>query len=763
MSDVPPRPTELARLAAELERHDQLYYGSAAPVLSDAEYDELKDRYERLADALGVPVEQRHQERPGSDHSEGFQTVRHDQPMLSLEKANTEAGAFVVEGEDVPIDRLPADRDLRKRTSYGKLEAWERARRKDLGLADGEALPLMLEPKIDGMSVSLIYEGGRLVRAATRGDGIEGDIVTAQVEASGAVPVTVAERARFEVRGELYLPRAAFDALNRALIEAGDKPLVNPRNGCAGMMKRKDAEVLRGKGVRSFLYFILPGAHRMALPASQAARLAWMSALGFRVHPGSALVHGMAEAYAACLRYTRIRATLDHDIDGMVVKLDDTAAWAGLGETEHHPRWGIAYKFPPERRTTVLKAVTVQVGKTGKLTPVAVLEPVLVAQTTVSRASLHNFAEVAAKDIRVSDTVVIQKAGEVIPQVVAVELDKRPADAVPVPWPSRCPTCATEVVEERRRDPSGKENVSHYCPNPACPDQVRERLRHFGSRSAMDIGGLGESVVDKLVSHLGIKKPDQLFSLKADQLAPLELEDDLNGTRRTFGPKNAQNLIEALTAAKNKGLAAVLSGLSIRELGEKMAADLAALFRDWSGLRDFAVSYLADDASARYRCSAFDGKKELVRLAIQMGLSVPEKSTVKSLHELFSTRGVFPIEGVNQTTADIIFPQLCAPAMLAVLDGLAEAGVSLNAKETASNLVAGVAGKTFVLTGVLPSLGRSEAEGLIKAAGGKTSGSVSKKTDFLVAGAEAGSKLDKARELGVAVIDEALFKRMLGQ
>jgi DNA ligase (NAD+) len=735
-----PRLADLARLRADLERHDRLYYAKAAPEISDVEYDDLKDRYERLADDLNIPAEERHQKTPGSDHSEGFQTVRHDQPMLSLEKANTEADAFVVPGEDVPIARLPVDRDQRKRTAWGKLEAWERARRKDLDLADGAPLPLVLEPKIDGLSVSLIYEGGWLVRAATRGDGVEGDIITAQVEASGAVPVTVRETARFEVRGELYLPRVAFEALNRALVAAGDKALVNPRNGCAGLMKRKDAAALRGLGIRSFLYFVPPGLHRMTLPASQAERLHWLTGQGFQVHPGTVRVDGMAAAYERCLAYVQVRPTLDHDIDGMVVKLDDTAAWARLGETEHHPRWGIAYKFPPERRATRLKAVIVQVGKTGKLTPVAELEPVFIAGTTVSRASLHNFAEVKAKDIRVGDTVVIQKAGEIIPQVVAVDATKRAKNAKPVPWPTHCPTCTTEVVEERRQDPSGKENVSHFCPNPACADQVRERLRHFGSREAMDIRGLGWAVVNVVVDKLGVRRPDHLFALTAEKLAPLELEADVNGTKRTFGQKNADNLVAALAAAKSQGLAKVLAGLSVNDLGAKLSEDLAGRFGSWDELLAFARAYVVGERAAV--------------LAVRKKLKAEDKADIARL-------GVTPLAGVDETTADTVFRQLIAPPMVAVLDGLAKAGVSLSAKKVVTNAVAAVMGKTFVLTGTLPTLGRSEAEGLIKAAGGKTSGSVSKKTDYVVAGDEAGSKLDKAKELGVAIIDEAELRRML--
>jgi DNA ligase (NAD+) len=761
MSAADPRTAELAHLAAELERHDRLYYAKAAPEVSDAEYDELKDHYERLADELGIPAAERHQRTPGDDHSEGFQTIRHDQPMLSLEKANTEADAFVVDGEDVPPERLPDDRDFRRRTAWGKLEAWERARRRDLGIAEQAPLPLVIEPKIDGMSVSLIYEGGRLARAATRGNGIEGDVITAQVVESGAVPLLVHERGRFEVRGELYLPRAAFIALNQALIAAEDRPLINPRNGCAGLMKRKDAEYLRGKGVRSFLYFVPPGLHSMALPERQARRLEWLTAQGFQVHPGVRVVDGIAAAYAACLAYTPERGRLDHDIDGMVIKLDDTSAYRRLGETEHHPRWGIAYKFPPERKATRLRQVSVQVGKTGRLTPVAELDPVFVAGTTVSRASLHNFAEVRAKDIRVGDTVVIQKAGEIIPQVIAVDPARRPRGARPVPWPTQCPTCGTAVVEERRADPSGKENVSHYCPNPACADQVRERLRHFGSRAALDIKGLGEAVIDKVVAKLGVSRPEQLFALSADQLAPLELEVDVNGNRRTFGPKNAQNLIEALAAAKSKGLAAVLSGLSIRDLGEKLAEDLATSFHDWPRLKGFAAAYMAGDPVARFRCSAFSGKEGLLELAQASGIAVPPKATVEILQQLFAERGVMRLEGINRTTADSIFRQLSAPSMVAVIDGLEAVGVSLVDARTPVRSVAAVAGKTFVLTGALPTLGRSEAEKLIKAAGGRTSGSVSRKTDYVVAGDEAGSKLDKAKELGVAIISEAELLALL--
>jgi len=741
MTAFDPSHKQLAQWSAELTRHDELYYRRAQPTVTDAEYDELKDRYERLADELDISADQRHQRTPGDDHSDGFATVRHDQPMLSLEKANTEADYFTVEGEDVVPERLPADEEFRRRTAWGKLERWERSRRKDLGLDTTAPLALTIEPKIDGMSASLVYEGGRLVRAATRGNGIDGDDITAQVRESGAVPVTVAETRRFEVRGEIYLPRAAFEALNRELVAAGDKSLVNPRNGCAGLMKRKDAEALRGKGARGFMYFVPPGLHAAVLPDSQWDRLVWLKKQGFSVHPGTVRCTGIAAAYAACLTFTEVRGTLDHDIDGMVIKLDDTATYDQLGVTEHHPHWGIAYKFPPERKATRLNAITVQVGKTGKLTPVAELDPVFVAGSTVSRASLHNFAELAAKDIRVGDTVIVQKAGEIIPQVVAVDLSKRPAGATTVPWPKVCPTCGTAAVEERRADPSGKENVSHFCPNPSCADQVRERLRHFGSRDAMDIKGLGPAVIDKLVAHLGVTRPDQLFALRIEQLSDLELDADASGTSKVFGPKTAANLIEALAGAKQRGLAHVLDGLAINGLGTKLSEDFAERFGNWPAIKAFASGYLA-------------GERGPV-LSIRKNLKKNEKEEAAAL-------GVVAMAGVDETTAETVFRQLMAAPMLAIIDGLAAAGVSLHGVQIQTRAVTGVAGKMFVLTGTLPTLARGEAEALIKAAGGKTSGSVSKKTDYVVAGEEAGSKLDKAKELGVAIIDEAGLRALLG-
>ncbi len=445
-------------------------------------------------------------------------------------------------------------------------------------------------------------------------------------------------------------------------------------------MKRKDAEALRGKGVRSFLYSVPPGGHEAALPASQWQRLAWLKRQGFATHAGAQRVAGMAAAYAACLAFTAERDRLDHDIDGMVVKLDDTRAYDALGVTEHHPRWGIAYKFPPERKATRLNGVVVQVGKTGRLTPVAELEPVFVAGSTVARASLHNFAEVAAKDIRVGDTVIVQKAGEIIPQVVSVVLARRPPGAVPVPWPERCPTCASAVVVERRTDPSGKENITHFCPNPACADQVRERLRHFGSRGAMDIRGLGPAAIDKLVATLGVVRPDQLYALRADQLEGLEVEPDANGVKRTFGAKSAANLVAALVESKGKGLAHVLAGLAIPNLGEKLSEDLAEHFGSWAQLRAFARDYLADEPRAALAIRKLVPKARLVAYAERAGVEVAEKATREDILKAMQAAGMRPLAGIDETVADVVFASLVNPAMAAVIDGLAAAGVGLESE-----------------------------------------------------------------------------------
>ncbi|MFW5752597.1 MAG: NAD-dependent DNA ligase LigA, partial [Planctomycetota bacterium] len=639
--------------------------------------------------------------------------------------------------------------------------------------------------------VAVVYVDGRLDMAATRGDGRRGDVITAQVRAVGAFPATIDCPGVLEVRGELYLPRPAFHVLNQRLEAAGGAPLVNPRNGCAGLMKRKQAESLRDSGVRAFVYAIA-WAEGAELPWSQGERLRWLGRQGFAIHPDAVGVIGIAAAYDHCLAAAAHRDSYDHDIDGMVVKLDDTRAHAALGATSHHPRWGIAYKFPPERRATVLRAVRVQVGKSGKLTPVAELEPVLLAGTTVSRASLHNFRELAAKDVRIGDTVVVEKAGEIIPQVVAVVDERRPPDAQVPAIPDSCPSCGAQTVSE---------DVFVYCPNPGCPDQVRERLTHFAGRAAMDIDGCGPTVIDQLIAHDLVRDPADLFALTREDLLRLE----------RMGPKRADNLLRALDRSRTRGLHRVLAGLAVRHLGLSTAEALARHFGSAAALRDFALRYAAGDPAVRAQIAASGritgikrGKADRLFPAIAAAAgSVRALADLRALDRVVSAPGVGPatwrlvadhfadpdalvdfaeryrdgepqardyiepagksIAGVDALTAGVIFAALATPVMGSILDRLAAQGVDLEASAppTQDAQSTAVVGRAFVLTGTLPTLKRSEAAAMITAAGGKVTSSVSRRTDYLVAGEAAGSKLTKARSLGVRVIDEAGLRDLL--
>ena len=686
---------ELEALASQIAYHERAYRGGE-PEIGDAEFDELFERYQSLADELGVAPEERLDRAPGVDHTEGFDQVVHRTPMLSLEKLSPARRDS--HGEPMPLS--------------DQLRAWWDRRRRDLELSDDADLELIVEPKIDGISVSLMYENGKLRRAVTRGDGKKGDDITRQVRAARAVP----ERLRgidgaIEVRGELYWPHERFRAYNQTLEAAGERTITNPRNGCAGLMKRKEPDGLDAAGIRSFLYQV-PWADGTTVPSSQHAILEWLARAGAPVYLSE--VHQTVDpndALAYCEAYDDKRAGLGFDIDGMVIKIDDIRHYDRLGGTDHHPHWAVAYKFPPERKATVLREISVQVGKSGKLTPVANLDPVFVAGTTVRRASLHNFVELERKDVRVGDTVWVEKAGEIIPQVVGVDHSKRPPRTKRFRAPTECPTCRTPVLSEE---------IFVYCPNPACPDQVRERLKHFASRGAMDIDGLGASLVDQVVDKLDVRRPDELFDLNVDQLSTLE----------RMGTKSSENVVSALETAKQRGLARVLVGMAIRHVGTSMAADLALHFRDADALLSFAARYVAGDADA--------------------------------VEEVAPEKGSGAIEGLARKTADSIFAELDSPAVRAVFHGLREAGVSLTAQAVRQAKIEGVAGKTFVLTGTLPNLKRNEAADRIKAAGGKVTGSVSKKTDYVVAGDDPGSKYEKAQKLRVDLLDEAGLLDLLG-
>jgi DNA ligase (NAD+) len=687
---------ELADLSAEIAYHERVYR-EGAPEIPDAQFDELMDRYGELADALELPEGERLDARPGADHTEGFQTVEHRVPMLSLEKLS------------------PARRDSKgvAMSSAEQLTAWYDRRRKDLELPERLALPMIVEPKIDGISVSLSYKEGKLERAVTRGDGRRGDDITRQVLQSRAVPEKLAGLSgEIDLRGEVYWPRPAFEAYNEKLKAAGERLIVNPRNGCAGLMKRKDPAGLEDVGVKAFLYQVA-WSRGATLPRTQSGVLEWLEQAGAPVYGEgeTAVCETVEEVVAYCEGYLVRREQLDFDIDGMVIKIDELGFYDRLGSTGHHPHWGIAYKFPPERKATRLKGIHVQVGKSGKLTPVAELEPVFVASTHVSRASLHNFVELERKDVRVGDLVLVEKAGEIIPQVVSVVLEERPDGTEPFRRPEACPVCGTAVLSEE---------IFVYCPNPACPAQVRERLQHFASRRAMDIDGMGPALVEQVIDKHGVRSPDELFALTAASLSELE----------RMGKKSAENVVAALERAKSRGLARVLLGLAIRHVGETMAEDLASYFGDADSMLDYAARYAAGDEAT-------------------IQILAPDK-------------GSGAIEGLARKSADSIFAELDSQAVRKVFAGLKAAGVSLSALRARRAAVEGVQGKTFVLTGTLPTLKRNEAAELIKQAGGKVTGSVSAKTDYVVAGEEAGSKLEKAKELELTVLDEAGLLALLG-
>ena len=674
---------ELEQLTQEIRYHEAAYR-AGEPEIPDSAFDDLVDRYEELADALGVDPSERLDVQLGQEHTAGFETVEHRVPMLSLEKLSPNRRDS--SGEPMPIEE--------------QLAAWFRRRKKELEI---DELEVIVEPKVDGISISLLYADGKLQRAVTRGDGRRGDVITKQVRQLGTVPVElegVAE-GELEIRGEIYWPLAEFARFNETL----DRPLINPRNGCAGMMKRKDPTGLEETGIRA-LFYQVASRDGVVVPRTQGEMLRWLADRGAEVYLSEVFESTSDEAVLEyCRDYESRRQTLGYDIDGMVIKLDDLSLYSHLGTTGHHPFWGIAYKFPPERKPTKLLDIEVSVGKSGKLTPIAILEPVFVSGTTVSRASLHNFVELERKDVRIGDTVLVEKAGEIIPQVVEVDKSRRKRGARRFVPPDACPTCGTKAVSEE---------IFVYCPNPACPDQVRERLRHFASRHAMDIDGMGAVLVDQVVDKLDVRAPDDLFRLEVDQLAALD----------RMGQKSAERVKAGLEEAKGRGLARVLTGLAIRHVGETMAEDLAGYFKTADALLDFAGRYVAEDTEA-------------------IEMVAPAKST---------ERGA--IEGLARKSADSIFHELNSPAVQDVFSGLAEVGVDLTAKAADVKTVEAVAGKIFVLTGTLPTMKRAEAGQKIKAAGGKVSGSVSKKTNYLVAGAEAGSKLDRANALGVEVIDE---------
>ncbi|CAN5884556.1 NAD-dependent DNA ligase LigA [soil metagenome] len=651
-------------LRAEIRGHERRYYLDDAPVISDAEFDAL------MRELLGL--EAAHPEivtadsptrRVGGEPQSAFPRAPHEIPMLSLENANGAA----------------------------ELEAWlDRSLR---AADDPEALAWVAEHKIDGLSVSLRYEDGSLVRGATRGDGTIGEDVTVNLRTVREIPLRLRGDALPEamiVRGEVYMTRSGFLRLNEVREEAGEVPFANPRNAAAGSVRQLDARITASRPLRFFAYTLLQGG-----VARQSAALERMAEWGFPINPEWRRFEEREPLLAHCLEWQERRHDLDYEIDGVVVKLDDLEQQADLGATAKHPRWAVAFKFPAEEATTVVRDIMVTVGRTGKLTPTAVLEPVEVSGVTVQMAGLHNADEVARKDVRAGDTVVVARGGEVIPQIVRVVKEKRRRGARRFRMPARCPSCGAEIVRLEGE-------VAHRCPNASCPSQLRERILHWASRGAMDIDGLGDMLARQLVGKAVVGDLADLYELDADTLSGLE----------RMGKVSAGNLVAALERSKARGLRHVLFGLGIRHVGLSAAGALAEEFGSMEEL-------LAADRDR--------------------------------LEE---------VEGIGPTLAESVREFFDAPENRAVVERLAGHGVDMTAERRAP-ATGPLAGKAFVVTGTLESLSRSEATRAIESLGGRVTGSVSKKTDYVVAGEKPGTKLDRARELGVDVLDEAAFRELL--
>lgn len=675
-SESDPDPEVEAR-AAELRDliayHNERYHTLDAPEIPDAEYDAL------VRELVGL--EERHPELRVADSptqavggapSATFAPVEHQVPMMSLDNA---------------FDRA-------------ELDAWAERLVKGLDLGDDAAAPVgyACELKIDGVACSLRYEAGELVLAATRGNGRVGEDITANVRGIAAIPDTLdvaTPPAVVEVRGEIYLPVTTFDALNEAQEAAGLPRYANPRNTAAGSLRQKDPSITASRGLHFWSYQVglLEGGPSFE---RHSEALDWMAEAGLPVNPERRRVDTVAEVADFAEHWLEHRHDLDYEIDGAVVKVDRLTRQRALGSTAKAPRWAIAYKFPPEERTTKLLEIQVSIGRTGKATPFAVLDPVFVGGSTVQMATLHNQDQVALKDVRPGDTVVVRKAGDVIPEVLRPVLSERPADLPTWTFPPTCPACDHELVR-----PEGEAHT--FCVNPACPAQRQTRIEHFASRGGMDIEGLGESRVALFLAEGLIADVGDIYSIDWDRVAELE----------GFGQLSIDNLRAAIEESKSRPLARLLVGLGIRHLGPAGAELLARSHADIDAL----MAATAEQTAA--------------------------------------------IDGVGPTIAKSVAEYFATPEAKALVDKLRAAGLNLEGTP-ASDVPQVLVGKTVVVTGTLDGFSRDEAAAAIKSRGGKNPGSVSKKTTAVVVGAEPGaSKLNKATELGVPVIDEAAFQELL--
>src|SRR5689334_7571763 len=660
----------ITELREQIHHHDYLYYAEARPEISDAEYDALMRELRDLEAAFpDLVTPDSPTQRVAGQPIDAFRSVEHRAAMLSLDNATT------------------AD-DLRE------FEA-------RLGRAlPGARFDYVAEPKIDGLGIALVYEHGRFVRGATRGDGRVGEDITANLRTIRSLPIVLrgalAGVAELEVRGEVFMPRAEFEELNRSLQEAGEGTFANPRNAAAGAVRQKDPSVTARRPLDIFLYHV-SGARELGF------RTYWdtleaMRDAGFKINPRTERCATLDAVIEYCRRLEADRDALGYDADGAGVKVDSLEHQWRLGSTTHHPRWAIAFKFAARQATTLVQAIEVNVGKTGTLTPVAKLNPVPLAGVTISNVSLHNEDEVRRKDVRVGDTVLIERAGDVIPYVVQVVMSKRPLDAAPYVFPDKCPVCGHAAA----RLPG---EAYWRCLNTACPAQLKARLRHFGSRRAMDIEHLGEAVVQQLVDTKRVKDFADLYTLGVVEVAELE----------RYAEKSAENLVAAIEASKIRGLARLLNALGILMVGERVATLLANQF----------------------------GRMERL-----------QRATEAEINE---------IRGIGDELAQSIRRFFDDEGNRDVIRRLAEAGVEMTEPGVEAGRPQPLLGQTFVVTGALHSLTREAARDLIERLGGRVTSSVSKKTSYVVVGEAPGSKADDARRLGVPTLDEAAFLALTGR
>ena len=678
----------IAALRREIEHHSYQYYALDNPTISDGAFDSLMADLRALEAAhpeLVTPDSPT--QRVGGYVGEQFAPVVHEQRMYSLDNA----------------------------MDLGELDAWMERVREACG---GSLPPLCCELKIDGSSIALTYEGGLLARAATRGDGTTGEDVTVNMRTVRDVPLRLREEARaaiapgvggLELRGEVYMPKKSFELLNAAAVSDGRQPFANPRNAAAGSLRQKDARITQNRDLSTFMYAIAD--ERALAVDGQWELLQWLREAGFHVNPDVRLCESAEEVRDFCRVAIERRDALPYEIDGVVVKVNAFSRQRALGFTARAPRWAIAFKFPPEEKTTLLRDITVQVGRTGALTPVAELEPVVVAGSTVARATLHNLDEVHRKDVRVGDTVIVRKAGDVIPEVLGPVLSLRSPEARVWEMPSVCPSCGSPVVRD-----AGE--VAFRCISIDCPAQALERLLHWASRGALDIDGMGEEIVSRLVESGRVSDVADYYSLSEEELASLDMgRVKADGEPVRLGHTVAKKLVAAIEASKGRPFARMLFGLGIRHVGKTTAEVIASVLRTMDAL-------------------AAAGEDELAA-----------------------------IDGVGPKIAHGLWLFMRTPDNLSVIERLRAAGVTMAEEDLEPGEVVPqvLAGLTFVLTGTLAASGmtRDAAASRLKAMGAKVSGSVSKKTSFVVAGEAAGSKYDKAVSLGVPVLDEAALLHLL--